>query len=179
MAREHIANCLDSYLYLTEAPLNILSVFDELRYDRSDVDMLSPGMRKHVAKRLARAGFKQSSGRLLTHNEIRARCHLPKPTVLGASPFHTMDHISSYEYDFFVLTPTQTAGAFVDHYDLAEAVERICALVEKQPINLFKLKDYLEGNSKHQDFLQAVPHIKYRQRKAVESEPLKQKRALK
>ena len=38
--------------------------------------------------------------------------------------------------------------------------------------------DYLEHNPKHQEFSRAIGHLRLMQREAVESEPLKTRRAL-
>ena len=46
-------------------PTRILSVFDDLNYDRSDYDGLSPGMRGYATKELGKLGFNQKSGRCL------------------------------------------------------------------------------------------------------------------
>ncbi len=78
----------------------------------------------------------------------------------------------------FLLTPTQVACQYVDHYELDEAVQRIEALIAKHPINLLKLADYLEGKPKHRAFREVLGHIKLKQRVAVESEPLCRRRSL-
>ncbi|MEO1318486.1 MAG: hypothetical protein AAFW01_18180, partial [Pseudomonadota bacterium] len=80
--------------------------------------------------------------------------------------------------DFLILTPTQTACQFIDNYPLDEAVAAVKALIETQPINIYRLMDYLEKKPTHQDFLKAIGHLKYVQRMAVTSEPLCRRRAL-
>ena len=178
MIRETQAQWLDKYLYITEPPLNIISVFDDLRYDRSDADMLSPGMRKHVIKRLAMVGFRQKTGKVLVHAESGIQCYLSNQGVLGSSPFHVTDYTNNADNDFFILTPTQTVCKIINHYPLEEAVAKACDLICKQPINLFKIMDYFEENDTHHLFEQAIPHLKYKQRMAVESEALRNMRSL-
>ena len=80
--------------------------------------------------------------------------------------------------NYYLLTPTQTAAQFVLHYPVETAVEHIKTLVARQPVNLLRLSDYLEQRRDHQDVLSAIGHLKYVQRMAVESEPLRRRRAL-
>ena len=166
------------HLYIPECKLNIISIFDDLRYDRSDADILSPAMRRHIKKKLESQGFKQNSGNVFQHREENVRCIMPKAHALGSSPFHITDYTPKQEQDFYILTPTQTACQFVNLYPLEHALEKIGLLIERQPINLFRLKDYLEDSQSHRDFAQAIPHIKYLQRMALESPKLRQMRAL-
>ena len=92
---------------------------------------------------------------------------------MGASPFDITRYTPRGEHNFYILTPTQTAYQYADFYSHAEAVERVKALIIRQPINLYKLLDYLERKSKHQEFANAIGHLRFVQREAVTSEPLK------
>ena len=166
------------YMFIADETLRLISVFDDLKYDRADLDMMSPAMRGHVIKQLNPIGFKQVSGNVLLHAETDVRCLIPKFHALGASPFDITRYIHRGKNDFYVLTPTQTACQYVDHYSLEEAVERVKALIMRQPINLYKMLDYLEHKPKHQEFSRAIGHLRLMQREAVESEPLKTRRAL-
>ena len=169
---------LGPYLYIADTDMKMLSVFDDLFFDRSDADLLTPGMRLHVVKKLTELGFKQQSGTVLQHRESGVRCIIPKSHALGASPFDIIRYTKRTADDFFVLTPTQTACQFVDNYPLEQAVAKTKALIARQPVNLFRLMDYLEPKPHHEEFQQAIGHLRYVQRKAVESEPLCYMRAL-
>ena len=103
MIRENFGKIEDKYLLLTDEPLNIISIFDELRYDRSDIDMLSPGMRQHITNKLKTIGFKQKSAKLLISEDKKFRCHLPMNHALGSSPFHATDYLGKKDGDYFVL----------------------------------------------------------------------------
>ena len=166
------------YMFIADETLRLISVFDDLKYDRADLDMMSPAMRGHVIKQLNPIGFKQVSGNVLLHAETNVRCLIPKFHALGSSPFDITRYIHRGKNDFYVLTPTQTACQYIDHYSLEEAVERVKALIMRQPINLYKMLDYLEHKPKHQEFSRAIGHLRLIQREAVESEPLKTRRAL-
>ena len=166
------------YFLVADPELRVFSVFDDLRYDRADADMVSPAMRKHAIERLGGLGFRQISGNVLENADADVRCLIPKSHALGASPFDITRYTERREQDFYLLTPTQTACQFIDHYPLDDAVERIKVLVTKHPINLYRLMDYLEHKPAHRDFLGAIGHLKYVQREAVESEPLCRRRAL-
>ena len=56
---------LGPYLIVMNNPKNIISIFDELRYDRADADLVSPAMRRHVVEKLKTLGFKQKSGNII------------------------------------------------------------------------------------------------------------------
>ena len=169
---------LGPYMCVADANLRVISIFDDLKYDRADVDMMSPAMRNHAIARLDPLGFKQVSGTVLKHHASGVCCFIPKVYALGASPFDITRYTPRGEHDFYILTPTQTACQYVDFYSHAEAVERVKALIIRQPINLYKLLDYLERKSKHQEFANSIGHLRFVQREAVTSEPLKRRRAL-
>jgi hypothetical protein len=168
----------DPYLSVADADLRLISVFDDLRYDRADLDMVSPSMRRRALNRLVPLGFKQISGLMMENKAEDIRILLPKFHALGASPFDATRHTSRRAQDYFILTPTQTACQIIDAYPLDEAVDRIKALIVKHPINLYRLFDYLERKPEHQAFKGAIGHLKFVQREAVEKEPLKSRRAL-
>ena len=129
------------YMCVADAGLRLISVFDDLRYDSADLDMISPAMRDHVITRLIPLGFKQVSGSILLHKATVVRCMIPKFQALGALPFNITRYIPSTEQDFYVLTPTQTACQYVNFYQHAEAVKRVKALIIRQPVNLYKVLD--------------------------------------
>ncbi len=168
----------EPYFQIADEKLGLLSVFDDLKYDRADVDMISPAMRKHVVGKLGPLGFRQISGTVLEHAEADMQVHIPKFHALGASPFDIARYTDKRPQDYCLLTPTQVACQYVDHYELDDAVQRIEALIVKHPINLLKLADYLEGKPKHRAFREVLGHIKLKQRIAVESEPLCRRRSL-
>ncbi|MEO1343019.1 MAG: hypothetical protein AAFV74_02550 [Pseudomonadota bacterium] len=166
------------YMTLADERLQLFSIFDDLYYDRADADMLSPAMRKHAIEKLKRIGFRQTSGNVLEDKEGDRRCLMPKSHALGASPFDITRYTPRREQDYYILTPTQTACQYIDHYPHEEAVQRIVHLMRVQPINLIRLMDYLEHTPIHREFLKAVKFLKKTQQEAVKSEPLKRRRAL-
>lgn len=167
-----------AYLCVPDCSVNIISIFDELRYDRADADLVSPAMRKHLASKLALLDFKQCSGTIFENKQLDIRCLIPKSHALGASPFDALRYTKKRTQDYYLLTSTQAACQLVDLYDVEEAVDKIAALISKQPINVNRIYDYLERNEKHQVFNKAIPHLRFLQRKAIESEPLRSMRAL-
>lgn len=169
---------LGPYMLLADAELNIFSIFDDLKYDRSDADMMSPPMRRHAVQTLDRLGFRQTSGSVMHHKPRDLFCYIPKPQVLGASPFDVTRYTPKRDQDYYVLTPTQTACRLIDTYPCELAVEKIVSLIWKQPINLYRLLDYLEKKPAHEAIRPALGFFKSEQRKAVQSEPLCLRRAL-
>ena len=161
------------YMCLADAQLRIISIFDDLHFDRADLDMMSPAMRSYVITRLAPLGFIQTSGNILRHEATGVRCLIPKFSGLGASPFDIIRYTPRNEMDFYILTPTQTACQYVDNYPLAIAVERIKILIYCQPVNLYKIFDYLEHKPSHELFADAIAHLSLTQSEAVNSEAFK------
>lgn len=166
------------YFLLADADLKIFSVFDDLKYDRSDAEIMSPAMRRHAVAKLANLGFRQTSGSVLHNKAKDVSCYIPKPQVLGASPFDVTRYTPKRDKDFYILTPTQTACQFIDTYPYDLAVEKVISLVQKQPINLYRILDYLEHKPAHEAIRPALGYFKSVQRKAVQSEPLCRRRAL-
>jgi len=166
------------YMMLADARLNLFSVFDDLVYDRSDADMLSPAMRRHAIEKLKPLGFVQVKGTVLENAAEDVRCYIPKVHALGASPFDIIRYTRRRPRDYVILTPTQTACQIIDGYPLEVAIEKLGTLVQHQPINLFKLVDYLERSTAHKEILGELWKIRSLQKQAVESEPLRRRRAL-
>lgn len=168
----------DPYLFIADEARKLISVFDDLKYDRADLDMLSDPMRRRALAKLTPLGFRQVSGSLLENKALDIRIHLPKFRALGASPFDACRDTRRRAQDYFILTPTQAACQIIDHYPLAEASRMIEALVVRHPVNLLRIIDFLEKGDDRQSVLNAIGHLRYVQRKAVEAEPLKTRYAL-
>lgn len=168
----------DPYLCIADDELKLISVFDDLKYDRADLDIVSGPMRLRALQRLKPLGFVQASGSIFENKEEDVRCILPKFRALGASPFDATRDVDRRTQDYFILTPTQAACQIVDSHPLGKAVERLEALVVKHPVNLLRMFDYLEANPVHEAFREAVGHLTRIQREAVAKEPLKTRRAL-
>ena len=134
---------IDKYVFLADRHLRLISVFDDTSYDRADADLLSPPMRQHLAKLLAKNGFKQSSGTVFKNKALNVKCIIPKAHALGASPFDVTRFTPRGDNDFYVLTPTQTACFFIDNYGLQDAFDRVVRSEE------------------HTSELQSRPHISY------------------
>ena len=169
---------LDKYLFVADDELKLISVFDDLKYDRADADVLSVGMRQHAIKRLTQVGFKQKSGTVLVHGLEDVQCVIPKFHALGASPFDITRYTAKRSQDYYILTPTQTACQFVEHYPTDEAVDRIIVLIAKHPINIYRIMDFFEDKPAHKNFADALGHLLYVQRQAVETDLIFRMRAL-
>jgi len=169
----------DPYLCVVDPQLRVLSVFDDLTYDRSDLDMLSAGMRNRVIAALQDIGCRQASGKVMHHQATDVRFLFTDFHALGASPFDISRYIRRRPQDYLVMTPTQVACQIIDHRPFEEALDRIKALISEQPINIYRLLDYLEHKPAHLTFSQAIGHLDRVQREAVSSEPLLNRRALK
>lgn len=160
------------YMFVADEDFGIISVFDDLNYDRADADILSPAMRRHVIEKLIEIGFRQTTGNELKQATTGIRCIMPKAYTLGASPFDITRYMNKRQSDFYILTPTQTACHYITHYSLEDAVEHIKALISRHPVNIEKLVDSLEQSQIHQAFRGSVTELRQVQRHAIATEPL-------
>lgn len=158
--------------------IRVISVFDDIKYDRSDIDILSPAMRKFAVNIFKEFDCQQSRGTRIDTPTKGLRIWLPKPSVLGASPFDITHHHTREKQDIYLLTPTQTAAYWFDHEPLQQAVDNIAEMVKQQPINLLKLSDMLHNKPERQDILQAFGYLRYCQRIAIEQPSMRFKRSL-
>ncbi|MEM9358816.1 MAG: hypothetical protein AAGB04_21755 [Pseudomonadota bacterium] len=168
----------DPYLCVADETLRLISVFDDLKYDRSDLDIVSGPMRLRALDKLKPLGFVQVSGSVFENKTDDIRCILPKFRALGASPFDVTRNVKRRTQDYFVLTPTQAACQIINYYPLDKAVALLETLVVKHPVNLLRVFDFLEANPAHQSFGKCIGHLIRLQRDAVATEPLKTRRAL-
>jgi hypothetical protein len=168
----------DPYLYLADAELRLISVFDDLRYDRADMDMLTGPMRARAARTLAPLGLRQVSGGMMANPARGLRLHLPKFRALGASPFDALRDTARARGDYALLTPTQAACAILDGHATDAAVPRLERLVTRHPVNLLRIFDYLDRSARHDGYRRAIGHLVPLQRAAVREAPLRDRRAL-
>ncbi|WP_341366677.1 hypothetical protein [Yoonia sp. BS5-3] len=168
----------DPYLMVADAELRLISVFDELHYDRADLDMLSGPMRRRALDKLAMLGFAQRSGTVIENTAEDIRIHMPKFRALGASPFDVLRDTDMREQDYALLTPTQAAAQIITAYPAETALGKLGELVVKHPANLLRLFDFLEPKPTHQSFKKIAGQLTYLQREAISREPLKTRRAL-
>ncbi|WP_108861492.1 hypothetical protein [Ruegeria sp. Alg231-54] len=168
----------DPYLMVADAGLRLISVFDDLHYDRADLDMLSAPMRRRALKKLAPFEYFQRSGSVIENCAADIRIHMPKFRALGASPFDALRETSMRPQDYALLTPTQAAAQMIAAYEVDTAKERLAALVLKHPANLLRLFDFLEPTPSKAAVREMLGELLFLQRAAVAKEPLKSRRAL-
>jgi len=168
----------DPYLCIADEELKLISVFDDLKYDRADLDIVSGPMRRRALEKLKPLGFDQVTGSVFESKTADVRCILPKFRALEASPFDATRDVERRAQDYFILTPTQAACQIMNCQPLDKAVGLLEALVIKHPVNLLRVFDYLEANAGHQSLRQVIGHLVPIQREAVSKEPLKTRRAL-
>lgn len=181
--RVGFAECLsvlnaDPYLMVADAELRLISVFDDLYYDRADLDMLSAPMRRRALSKLAPLGFVQRSGSVIENRDEDIRIHLPKFRALGASPFDALRETPMRPQDFALLTPTQAAAQLIATHPIETAKERVAAIVVKHPVNLLRLFDFQEPGPSQAPVREMLGELVTLQGAAVANEPLKSRRAL-
>lgn len=168
----------DPYLMVADAELRLISVFDDLHYDRADLDMLSAPMRRRALSKLAPLGFVQRSGSMIENRDEDIRIHLPKFRALGASPFDALRETPMRPQDFALLTPTQAAAQLIATHPIETAKERVAAIVVKHPVNLLRLFDFQGPGPSQAPVREMLGELVTLQSAAVTNEPLKSRRAL-
>lgn len=168
----------DEYLYWLPE-IGVISVYDDSLYDRSDLDILSPGMRSHIAQYLKQHDCRQKRGTCIAAPDSSRHFWLSKPSVLLAtSPYDATRYIPRKDGDVYILTPTQAAAYLLDNTSLQTAVAAIEELGKQQPMNIGKLEDYMPEHFDKPDCRGAFTYLRTQQ-KAVRAQPGKKfKRAL-
>ncbi|MEM9734291.1 MAG: hypothetical protein AAF903_12525 [Pseudomonadota bacterium] len=178
-----IAHCLeklsaDPYIKLADGDLRFISVFDDLHYDRADMDLLSEPMRRHAINKLLPFGYFQSSGSVIEHRKSGARIHMPKFRVLGCSSFDTLRETKMGQQDYALLTPTQAAAQIITRYPVQAAKERVAALIVHHPANLLRLFDSVEPGPNQSAIRSMLGELVHLQKKSIAQTSLGSRRAL-
>lgn len=139
--------------FIVEKPFRAMSVFDHIRYDRSDYDILSPPQRHYVIKELLSLGGVQLTGRRVAFKESASNFIFPKANAMSQSPGDVLLELTDEGQDYLVLTPTQMAFAIIKKVsEQSVKLNLLKDLILKQPINLKKVIDYADNNEM-KDFL--------------------------
>lgn len=141
----------DKYLCYFDTPIQIISIYDHYRYDRSDHDGLSVPQRDYLINRCRDFGLKQVSGRVYTLENLDLKLVFPKQSILGASPFDSFRYEKHDEKTVFVLTPTQAACYFLTLSNKEESKKYLDILLSKQSINFKKIKDHVRTEANYKD----------------------------
>lgn len=104
----------DKNFYLVDSPLNLLSVFDHTRYDRSDLDLLSVPQRQYVERKLKKFGYKFKTGRVLTSKLQTIVFRIPKQSIISANPFDVVRYEKKNQLIFsFLLQLNRRASSSI------------------------------------------------------------------
>jgi hypothetical protein len=168
----------DDYLYWLPE-IGVISVYDDSLYDRSDLDLLSPGMRRHVTQYLEQHGCRHKRRTCIAAPESLVYFWLSKPSVLLAtSPYDVTRSIPRQPDDIYILTPTQASAYLLDSLALQPAVAAIEALGKQQPMNIGKLEDYMPEHFDKPDLRGVFTYLRTQQKAVRTQSGMKFKRAL-
>jgi hypothetical protein len=141
----------NSNLFFIHGEIKAISIYDHHTYDRSDYDSLSPPQRQYLLDRLSRIGFKQKSGRTCYHEKEDITVIFPKPNILGGSPFDVIRYEKKAANIVYALTPTQAFCLLLNQSDEKESLTSLKELIQAQPVNIKKIKDYVRTESQLKD----------------------------
>ena len=165
----------DKNLKVYGGSLRLISVYDDNRYDRSDLDIVTRGMRNYIVNRLKEFDYDYVSGRVLGSKSYDAKFIIPKVGQLGGSPFDILRREKRSELDYFVVTPTQAAAFFLVKYSVENAIELMAELIETHPINFLKLKDFVGSEGFSDEFIDSLPELLKKQKSMTKKDHLKSK----
>jgi len=157
-------------------PFNLISIYDDRIYDRSDADIMNTSMRNYLKDHLDYLKYDWLTGNVLSSPLYSPKFIFPKNKILGASPFDATLFEKRFEDDFFVLTPTQIASFLIKYDSGDEVFEYLEKLISKHPVNLEKMKDHFNssGISKIKFNLLFIRLKKY-QSEVIKTDKLKRK----
>jgi hypothetical protein len=133
----------DKNLCYFDTPIQVITIFDHYRYDRSDFDGLSAPQRDYLLQCCKEFDLKQMSGRKYQLKNLGINLIFPRQSILGASPFDCLRYEKADSNTIFVLTPTQAACYFLTLAQKSDSQQYLQKLLSKQSINLKKIKDHV------------------------------------
>ena len=166
----------DDNILVFGKPFNLVSIYDDRVYDRSDADFMNTSMRSYFKERLTELQYDWLSGNVLGSPLYTTTFIFPKNGILGASPFDITRFEKRCEDDYFVLTPTQVA-AYLIKFKCGEGIlENLKKLISYHPINLEKLKDHLSSDKTLEPIFNSIyVQLKNYQSTIIKSEKLMKK----
>ena len=157
-------------------PFNLVSIYDDRLYDRSDADFMNPSMRNYFKDRLKKLKYDWLSGNVLGSRIFSTKFIFPRNGILGASPFDITRYEKRGSEDYFVLTPTQVAGYLIQTQIGKDLIDNLKKLISKHPINLEKLRDHLSSDKKlDEKFNSFYVDLRNFQSEIIKSEELRKK----
>ena len=166
----------DENIMVFGRPFNLISIYDDRVYDRSDADIMNTSMRNYLKDHLSKLKYDWVSGNVLSSPLYRTNFIFPKNKILGASPFDAILFEKRDEDDFFVLTPTQVASFLIKTKSGNELLEYLEKLISKHPINLDKMKDHFNSSGIIKlNFNSLYSQLKKYQDKVIKTDKLKRK----
>lgn len=141
----------DKNICYFDTPIQVISIYDHYRYDRSDHDGLSAPQRDYLLNKCKKFGLKQMTGRTYLLEELDLKLVFPKQSILGASPFDSFKYEKYDEKTVFVLTPTQSSCYFLTLDAKEESLKYLELLLSKQSINFKKIKDHVRTESQYKE----------------------------
>jgi len=149
---------MDSYLeifkkdrFVRVSPLyNIITIFDSVKYDRSDQELLSASQRNHIGNVLEENGHKRLTGNSYQNITTKQVMRFTTPKTLGVSPLNELQYNFNQE-DIFIVTPGTYFLFLVMKFNELQKeniLQEIMQLISTHPVNL----DQLLSVSRHDVF---------------------------
>lgn len=129
----------DDYIMIFPS-IRAISIFDTINYDYFDMEVLGPSQRSYLIKKTEALGFKQVSGKWLTHAD-GTKIFFP-PHKLFNRNLKSFIPSSWRDNEWLAVTPTQAAYLLMRTERLDE--EDLYQLMMKHPFNLVRLGQAVE-----------------------------------
>lgn len=148
--------------------LPYLAVFDDIRFENYDCDLIGSEARRLIHHALQLLGFQRRSGHLYAHpSGVLAR--IPKPSItLGTNPVDAVHRVSSAD-SVILVTPTQLLLLALDRPDFSveEAVDELQSLLRLCPANLPKVVQWTRARGRSKRLRNIYPLLCEAQHEAI------------
>ena len=147
------------------AKLNAVSIYTADYYENYDYDIVIPSQREKLVKLLAKYGFKQTSGRVITNSDKSITFEFPKPNfTLGDDPANKAEKLINTSKSYVIVTPTQALliylkrfydeiKAELDNENSKSIISELLDLLYDQPANLDKVREWLGPSNQTEIFI--------------------------
>lgn len=159
---------------------NMITIFDSLRYERNDYDVLSAPQRNYVGAVLEKNGHRHVTGNSFKNLKTGQTLRFIITKTLGVSPLNELN----YQYndqDIFIVTPGTYFLFLVEKLSTDDKQDSVRAelmdLVSHHPVNLEQLLDLSTHDHFYATLKEVFKECKAKQDDAIENY-LKGKRPL-
>lgn len=162
----------DKYMYANGQD-NLITVYDDNVFDRSDFDVLNGPQRQYLVHQLVDQGHRQISGKKLQNIEHGFELEFCQSPSLGVSPMVQLERCYTPN-KMWMVTPT-TFALFLFSKNASDCVARVEDLIQTCPVNFKKMIDVSRHDAYHHAIMKASKHLQAFQKDVIAQKFARQK----